>query len=57
MKDHIKQLKKIVDDNNAFDQVEDIQPFLEDWRGNLRGSTPLILFPTNSEQIQKIIYY
>lgn len=57
MKDHVKKLKEIVGDKNAFDKAKDIHPFLEDWRGQVKGSTPLILFPIDTEQIQKIIQY
>ena len=46
MKKHIDNLKKLVGDSNALDREEDIHPFLEDWRGQIKGSTPLILFQT-----------
>ena len=45
METHINKLKTIVGNTNALHRDEDIQPFLEDWRGQIKGSTPLILFP------------
>ena len=57
MLNHIDSLKKIVGNSNALDHEEDIHPFLEDWRGQLKGSTPLILFPNNTDHVQKIVRY
>ncbi len=57
MLNHIDSLKKIVGNPNALDHEEDIHPFLEDWRGQLKGSTPLILFPDNTDHVQKIVRY
>ena len=57
MKKHIDNLKKLAGDSNALDREEDIHPFLEDWRGHIKGSTPLILFPNNSSDVQKIVHY
>ena len=57
MLNHIDSLKKIVGNSNALDHEEDIHPFLEDWRGQLKGSTPLILFPDNTDHVQKIVRY
>ena len=45
MHDHIDNLKQIAGESNAFDHQDDIHPFLEDWRGQVKGTTPLILFP------------
>ena len=57
MENHIDNLKTIVGDTNALDREEDIHPFLEDWRGQIKGSTPLILFPKNTNDVQKIVHY
>ena len=57
MLNHIDSLKKIVGNSNALDHEEDIHPFLEDWRGQLKGSTPLILFPDNTDHVQKVVRY
>ena len=57
MLNHINNLKKIVGASNALNQEEDIHPFLEDWRGQLKGSTPLILFPNDTDDVQKIVQY
>ena len=57
MHDHIDNLKHIVGDSNAFDQHDDIHPFLEDWRGQVKGMTPLILFPLDTEHVQRIVQY
>ncbi len=54
---HINKLKTIVGNTNALHRDEDIQPFLEDWRGQIKGSTPLILFPKNTNDVQKIVSY
>ena len=57
MENHINDLKKIVGDSNALHREEDIHPFLEDWRGQIKGSTPLILFPNSTNDVQEIVYY
>jgi len=57
MHDHIDNLKHIVGDSNAFDHQDDIHPFLEDWRGQVKGMTPLILFPLDTEHVQRIVQY
>ena len=57
MTKHIDHLKQIVGDPNALDREEEIHPFLEDWRGQIKGSTPLILFPENTDDVQKIVRY
>ena len=57
METHINKLKAIVGNSNALHRDEDIHPFLEDWRGQIKGSTPLILFPKNTNDVQKIVYY
>ena len=57
MLNHIDKLKNIVGSSNALDHEEDIHPFLEDWRGQLKGSTPLILFPNDTDDVQKIVQY
>ena len=57
MTKHIDNLKQIVGDQNALDREEEIHPFLEDWRGQIRGSTPLVLFPNNTDDVQKIVRY
>ena len=57
MENHINNLKKIVGDSNALHREEDIHPFLEDWRGQIKGSTPLILFPNSTNDVQRIVYY
>ena len=57
MFNHIDNLKNIVGSSNALDHEEDIHPFLEDWRGQLKGSTPLILFPNDTDDVQKIVQY
>ena len=57
MLNHIDNLKNIVGSSNALDHEEDIHPFLEDWRGQLKGSTPLILFPNDTDDVQKIVQY
>jgi len=54
---HIENLKRIVGEQNALDNESDIRPYLTDWRGHHMGSTPLIVFPENSDLIQKIVFY
>jgi FAD/FMN-containing dehydrogenase len=57
MPDHIDNLKHIVGESNAFDHQDDIHPFLEDWRGQVKGATPLILFPLGTEHVKNIVQY
>ena len=57
MPDHIDNLKQIVGESNALDHEGDIHPFLEDWRGQVKGATPLILFPLNTGHVKEIVQY
>ena len=57
MHDHIDNLKQIAGESNAFDHQDDIHPFLEDWRGQVKGTTPLILFPLDTKHVQRIVQY
>ena len=54
---HIENLKQIVGEPNALDHEDDIHPFLEDWRGQVKGATPLILFPLNTGHVKEIVQY
>ena len=57
MPDHIDNLKQIVGESNALNHEGDIHPFLEDWRGQVKGATPLILFPLNTGHVKEIVQY
>ena len=41
----LKEFEIIVGTNNCISDQSKIKDYLEDWRGQIRGSTPLILFP------------
>ena len=57
MSQKIEKLKQIAGEGNFLDSDKDISPFLEDWRGHIQGTTPLVLFPINTEKVQEIIRY
>lgn len=57
MSQKIEKLKQIAGEGNFLDSDKDISPFLEDWRGHIQGTTPLVLFPTSTKKVQEIIRY
>ncbi len=57
MSEKIEKLKQIAGKGNFIDNDKDISPFLEDWRGHIQGSTPIILFPASTKKVQEIIRY
>ena len=57
MSQKIEKLKQIAGEGNFLDSDKDISPFLEDWRGHIQGTTPLVLFPVNTKKVQEIIRY
>lgn len=51
----LKEFEIIVGTNNCISDQSKIKDYLEDWRGQIRGSTPLILFPKALDEVQKIV--
>ena len=50
----LKEFEIIVGTNNCISDQSKIKDYLEDWRGQIRGSPPLILFPNALDEVQKI---
>lgn len=56
--DHdLNKLKSIVGDKNYYDTPQDKAPFEADWRGRKSGKTPLVLFPTTTKVVSKVVTY
>ena len=51
----LKEFEIIVGTNNCISDQSKIKDYLEDWRGQIRGSTPLMLFPKALDEVQKIV--
>ncbi|SVC10223.1 uncharacterized protein METZ01_LOCUS263077, partial [marine metagenome] len=51
----LKEFEIIVGTNNCISDQSKIKVYLEDWRGQIRGSTPLMLFPEALDEVQKIV--
>ena len=54
---YIKKFELIVGTNNCISDQSKIKNYLEDWRGQIRGSTPIILFPKTLEEVQQIVSF
>ena len=50
-------LESIVGKNNCITNPEEVKSYIEDWRGNHVGSTPIVLFPKSTEAISEIIKF
>ena len=53
----LKEFELIVGTNNCISDQSKIKNYLEDWRGQIRGSTPIILFPKTLEEVQQIVSF
>jgi len=54
---YLKEFKLIVGANNCISDQSIIKKYLEDWRGQIRGSTPVILFPKTLDEVQQIVSF
>ena len=51
----IEKLTAILGAKNIITERDDMDGFLNDWRGNFRGEAPAILLPTSTEMVQQIL--
>ena len=51
----LKQLKSVVGESNYIDDPKKMDAYLSDWRNHFRGSSPLILKPTNTKMVSEIL--
>jgi len=54
---HIDALRSLVAPGNVIDDPERLEPHLTEWRGAARGQTPLLLMPSDTEQVSAILRY
>ena len=54
---YLKEFKLIVGADNCISDQSIIKKYLEDWRGQIRGSTPVILFPKTLDEVQQIVSF
>ena len=47
--------ESIVGKNNCITKSKEVISYIEDWRGNHEGSTPVVLFPKSTKAISEII--
>ena len=57
LNDFLKEFELIVGTNNCISDQSKIKDYLEDWRGQIRGSTPVILFPKTLDEVQQIVSF
>ena len=59
MPESFKNLKikfqKVVGIKNCITEKKEIEKYLEDWRGQIKGDTPLILFPESVSHVMEIV--
>jgi len=53
----LKEFELIVGANNCISDQSIIKNYLEDWRGQIRGSTPIMLFPKTLDEVQQIVSF
>ncbi len=51
----LQQLAEIVGTANALSAPEDLAPYMEEWRGLYRASTPLLLKPASTQEVSRIM--
>jgi FAD/FMN-containing dehydrogenase len=51
----LEELKAAVGSGSWFDSPEDLAPYLVDFRGLYRGATPLVLMPSDSREVCRIL--
>lgn len=51
----IEELKTIVGPGAWKSDVADLRPHVTDWRGEVIGSTPLMVSPANTEEVSRIV--
>src|ERR1700753_4342896 len=55
MTETLERLKQAAGPNGFSESVEEISPYLEEWRGRLRGQSALLLKPATTEQVSAIL--
>ena len=53
--DLVHKLQKVVGTKNCITKKKEIGTFLENWRGHIKGDTPLIVFPESVDHVMKIV--
>ena len=51
----IEELKNIVGPRGWMSNESDLEPHLTEWRGAVRGRTPIMVMPRNTEQVAEIV--
>ena len=57
MTDIISQLQEIVGAKNIITDPADMAGYVQDWRGNFKGTTPAILLPTSTEMVADLLAF
>lgn len=52
---NIEQLKEIVGSRGWTTDPLDLEPYITEWRGQIRGSTPIVLSPACTEEVAAIV--
>ena len=53
--DILAQLRAIVGDRGLLEQPQDIRPFVTDWRGQLNGNAAVVVRPSSTEEVAKVV--
>ncbi len=51
----VSQIKELLGNAGYIDNPQDMEMYLESWRGGHKGSTSLVAFPTTTEQVTEIV--
>lgn len=55
MSDAITQIKQLLPASSYMEDIEKMQPYTQSWRGNFNGKSPLIVFPSTTQQLAQIV--
>lgn len=55
MTDLIQNLRSIVGERNVFTEPAELEPFVVDWRGIYRGTSPAVVRPASTEQVSAVV--
>jgi FAD/FMN-containing dehydrogenase len=55
MNELIERLRGIVGAPNVLTAASDVEPYVVDWRGVYRGSTPAVVRPANTEEVAAVV--
>ena len=51
----IAEMTAITDADRCITDPDMVKKFLEDWRGHIKGETPIVILPISTDEVSSII--